>query len=86
MREEIEQLVNKEISKIGLTVSNVFMEKEDNLKSLCVELDSEQTITSDLITEATKIINPILDKTDYVKDVDYVDIFSKVKGSVESAR
>ncbi len=82
MKEEISQLVDKEINSLGLVVSDVFMEKEDNMESLCIELDSEEIITSDLITEATKIINPILDKTDYVKDVDYVDIFSKVKGNV----
>ena len=41
---------------------------------------SDSVIDVEKITLATKIINPILDKTNLLDDIDVLDIHSKEKG------
>ena len=81
MKEVIEELVNEKIKHLGLFVDEAYLEKEEGILNLCIILDSEDIIDLDKITEASRIINPIMDETDLIeKDYDVLDISSKEKG------
>lgn len=80
MKEEIEALLAAPLEENGLFISDVYLSKEEGLTQLNIELDSDTIIDLEKITEATKLINPILDKTELTKKIDVLDIHSKSKG------
>ena len=80
MKEKITGLIQEAIAPLGLVVSDVYYSTEEGLKTLNIELDADFIIDIDKITEATKIINPLLDQEGYSEDVSLVDIHSKTKG------
>ena len=83
MKEIIEELVNDSIKALGVYVDDAYLEKEEGILNLCIILDSEEVIDIGKITEASKIINPIMDKTKLIeKNYDVLDISSKVKGEI----
>ncbi|MBD9098070.1 hypothetical protein EGP98_00480 [bacterium] len=80
MEEKIKSLISDAISELGLSVSSVYDTNEEGVKTRNIELDSDSIIDVEKITLATKIINPILDKTNLLDDIDVLDIHSKEKG------
>ena len=80
MEEKIKSLISDAISELGLSVSSVYDTNEEGVKTRNIELDSASIIDVEKITLATKIINPILDKTNLLDDIDVLDIHSKEKG------
>ncbi len=80
MKEKVTALITDAISPLKLVVSDVYYSEEEGIKTLNIELDSSETMDVDLITEATKIINPIMDDHHMVDDVDVLDIHSRSKG------
>ena len=80
MEEKIKNLISDAISELGLSVSSVYDTNEEGVKTRNIELDSDSIIDVEKITLATKIINPILDKTNLLDDIDVLDIHSKEKG------
>ena len=66
---------------IDMFISNFVYEKEGGNNYLRVVLDSETIIDMERVVAATKIINPLLDKEEIVKDNNYIlDIYAKSKG------
>lgn len=81
MKEKIAQLVDSGIKDLNVFVSDAFFETAERKKVLNIVLDSENTIDLNLITEASRIINKIIDKNEYLlEDADELDIYSKEKG------
>ena len=80
MEEKIKSLISDAISELGLSVSSVYDTNEEGFKTRNIELDSDSIIDVEKITLATKIINPILDNTNLLDDIDVLDIHSKEKG------
>lgn len=80
MKEKVKKLVDDNIKDLGLFVSDVYYSTDDGIKTLNVELDSDEVIDVNRITEATKIINPIMDDNNLCDDIDVLDIHSKEKG------
>lgn len=80
MEEKVKSLVDPKIKDLNLFVSKVYYTTEEGLKTLNVELDSPNVIDVNLVTEATKIINPIMDDNNFCIDIDVLDIHSKSKG------
>ena len=80
MEEKIKSLISDAISDLDLIVSSVYDSNEEGVKTRNIELDSDNIIDVEKITLATKIINPILDKTNLLDDIDVLDIHSKEKG------
>ena len=80
MEEEIKSLISDAIKDLNLRVSSVYDSNEEGVKTRNIELDSDEVIDVEKITLATKIINPILDKTNLLNDVEVLDIHSKEKG------
>ena len=84
MEEEIKSLISDAIKDLNLRVSSVYDSNEEGVKTRNIELDSDEVIDVETITLATKIINPILDKTNFLNDVEVLDIHSKEKGDINN--
>ena len=82
MEDKVKALVGEKIKDLGLFVSSVYYSTEEGVKTLNIELDSEEIIDVNKITEATKIINPIMDDNNLCNDIDVLDIHSKEKGDM----
>lgn len=81
MKEKIAQLVDEEIKDLNVFVSDAFSENVEGKKIFNIVLDSEEVIDLNRITEASRIINKIIDKNNYLlEDTDELDIYSKEKG------
>lgn len=80
MKEKVKNALDAKILDLGMFVTNVYMSTEEGVKTLNVELDSDDVIDVTRITEASKIINPIIDELDLVDGEYVLDIHSKVKG------
>ena len=86
MEEKVKALVNEKIESLNLFVDSVVLEKEGNQLYLRVCLDSEDIIDILKIVEATKIIDPILEKENILEESYILDIYGKSKGSDSSER
>ena len=82
MEEKVKAFVDGSIKDLGLFVSSVYYSTEEGVKTLNIELDSNEIIDVNKITEATKIINPIMDDNNLCNDIDVLDIHSKEKGDM----
>lgn len=81
MKELVEKLISKEISAYNMIVDDAFYSEEEGSKIFNIVLDSDEVIDSNRITEASRVINKIMDSTDLIKhDYDVLDIYSKEKG------
>lgn len=80
MEDKVKSLVDNKIKDLNLFVSSVYYSTLEGVKSLNIELDSNEVIDVNKITEATKIINPIMDDNNLCDDIDVLDIHSKEKG------
>lgn len=80
MKEKVKNALDAKILDLGMFVTDVYMSTEEGVKTLNVELDSDNVIDVTRITEASKIINPIIDELDLVDGEYVLDIHSKVKG------
>ena len=80
MKEKVKNALDAKILDLGMFVTDVYMSSEEGVKTLNVELDSDDVIDVTRITEASKIINPIIDELDLVDGEYVLDIHSKVKG------
>lgn len=85
MKDTVASLVNEEIKDLNVYVFDAFMSEEENKKIFNIVLDSEEIIDLNKITDASRIINKIMDKhEDLLQDCDELDIYSNEKGDNES--
>lgn len=80
MKEKVIEKVNPAIEELNMFVSDVYVSTEENIKNLNIELDSDEVIDVNRVTEASKIINPIMDDLDLIDGEYILDIHSKEKG------
>ncbi len=81
MKTKISELVNESIKDLNVFVDDAFTSEEEGQKILNVVLDSDEIIDLNRVTEASRIINKIIDEhEELLKDVDVLDIYSKEKG------
>ena len=66
MKEQVANLVNKEIESLNVFVDDAFVSTEEGKKLFNIVLDSEEVIDLNKITEASRIINTIMDKHEEV--------------------
>ena len=84
MKEKISDLVDNSIKELKVFVDDAFVSTEEGKKLFNIVLDSEEVIDLNKITEASRIINTIMDKHEEVLgDIDELDIYSKEKGENE---
>lgn len=81
MKEKIVHLVEEDIRELNVFVDDVFVSTEEGKQILNIVLDSEEVIDLNLITDASRIINRLIDQNQVLdEDIYEVDIFSKEKG------
>ena len=81
MKEKISKLVNESIKELNVFVDDAFISEEEGKKIFNIVLDSSEVIDLNKITEASRIINKIVDKDlSIIEDCDELDIYSKEKG------
>lgn len=80
MKEDIINSVGDKLDKLDLYIYDVFYGKVDNTNTLTIVLDSNNHIISlNEVVMATRIINPILDKLDPIKENYTLDVYAKEK-------
>ena len=83
MKTKISKLVNDSIKELNVFVDDAFTSEEEGQKILNIVLDSEEVIDLNKVTEASRIINKIIDqREELLDDVDVLDIYSKEKGDM----
>ena len=81
MKDKIEKLVNEKIKELNVFVDDAFISEEEGKKIFNIVLDSNEVIDLNKITDASRIINKIIDlKESVLEDCDELDIYSKEKG------
>lgn len=84
MKEKIIDLVSDRLVEFQVYIDDVFVSVEEGKKLLNIVLDSNSVIIDlNLITEASRVINQIIDKNNVLDDDIYeVDIYSKEKEKI----
>lgn len=80
MKEELIKLVGNKLDSLEVFIYDVVYEKEGSTNYLRVIIDSKDMIDIDKVVEVTKIIDPILDEEDFIKDKYILDVYAKSKG------
>ena len=80
IEKEIKEVLEKEIASTGVTIDSVKLEREDNNLFLRIVIDRDEIIDIDKCVEVTNIINPILDREDWIKESYTLDVSTKEKG------
>ena len=80
MKEKISELVDESIKELNIFVDDAFTSTEEGKQIFNIVLDSEEVIDLNRVTEASRIINKIMDKSNLLEDIDELDVFSKEKG------
>ena len=80
MKEKISELVNDKIEYLNVFVDDAFTSEEEGKKIFNIVLDSDEVIDLNRVTEASRIINKIMDDSSLLGDTDELDIYSKEKG------
>ena len=80
MKEKVSRLVNDSMKELNVFVDDAFISTEEGKKIFNIVLDSEEVIDLNRVTEASRIINKIMDNSNLLKEVDELDIYSKEKG------
>ena len=80
MENKVREIIGNNLDNLGLVIDSVVFEKEGNNDFLRICLDSKKTIDLDLITEASHIINDLIDNSDLELENYNLDIYGKSKG------
>ena len=80
IEKKVRELIEEEVSKMGITIDSVVYEKEGSNYFLRIVIDRDKIIDIDTCVEVTKVINPLLDDLDIIEDSYILDISSKEKG------
>ena len=83
MKEKIITAVGDKLKDLNVFIDDVTYGKVDNENTLTIILDSDEIIPLNKVVMATRIINPILDKLDSIKESYTLDVYAKEKGDVE---
>ena len=84
MKEQVAELVNESIKELNVFVDDAYISNEEGRKIFNIVLDSEEIIDLNRITDASRIINKIMDDhEDILDDCDELDIYSNEKGEIE---
>ena len=79
--EKIRESILKPMQEMDIIVESVTYHQEGTINFLTIELDKVNGIDLDTIVEATKIINPLIDKQeDFIQEKYILDVYGKAKG------
>ena len=78
--DKVTKLIEKDVNDAGYIVDEITYEKEDGNYFLRVVIDANKIIEIEDCVNVSKIINPLLDEADLIKDSYILDVCSKEKG------
>jgi ribosome maturation factor RimP len=78
---KVRELVNEPITKLGYHLDDVLYEKENNMYFLRIVIDKDGFVGLEDCVAVSNLVNPMLDKTDLIKEQYILDVCSKEKGS-----
>ena len=82
IEKKVRELIEEEVSKMGVRIDSVTYEKEGSNYFLRIVIDRDKIIDIDTCVEVTKVINPLLDEANIIEDAYILDISSKEKGEL----
>ena len=77
---EVEKLIKNDVTEAGYIIDEILYVKEDGNYFLRVVIDANKVIEIEDCITVSKIINPLLDEADLIKDSYILDVCSKEKG------
>lgn len=80
LEEKVRSLIEKEVNNVGVSISDIIYEKENNNYFLRIIIDSDEGIDIDKCVLVTNIINPLLDEANLIEESYILDISSKERG------
>ena len=80
MKEELINLIGNKLDELNVRVYDVYTEKEGKQTFLRVVIDADDMIDIERVVKATKIIDPIVEKADLIKEEYILDVYAKSKG------
>lgn len=80
MEEKVRNLIEKSVNEIGVNIDSIEYVKEGNNYFLRVTIDRDVPVDIDTCVQVTKIINPLLDSSDFIDEIDTLEVWSKEKG------
>lgn len=80
MEEKVRKLIEKEVNNFGVSIDSIVYEKEGSNNFLRIVIDRDEVIDIDTCVEVTNVINPLLDKADFLEDSYILDVSTKEKG------
>lgn len=80
MKEKLVDLLKGELDSLGVYIDSVKEEYEGKTKYLRVVLDGPEVIDIDKVVNATKIIDPIVEKANFIEGKYILDVYAKSKG------
>ena len=81
MFNKIKKIVGNSLDELNVFIDDAFIENVESKDILCIVLDSNEVIDLKKVTDASRIINELLDKDEKLLESIYeVDIYSKEKG------
>ena len=81
IEKKVRELIEKPINDLGYELKSVIYVEEDGVYFLRVIIDSSKTICVEDCVTVTRLIDPMLDDVDYIKDSYILDVCSFEKGS-----
>lgn len=82
IEKKVYELISEEVKKLGVVVDEVRYEKEGSNYFLRVIIDREVPVDIDTCVKVTKVINPIIDESDFIDKIDVLEVWSKEKGEL----
>ena len=80
MEEKVRNLIEGEVNKLGISIDSITYEKEGSNYFLRIVIDRDEIIDIDTCVDVTNVINPLLDKVDFIDDSYILDVTTKEKG------
>ena len=80
MEEKVRKLIEDDVNKLGISIDSITYEKEGSNYFLRIVIDRDEVIDIDTCVAVTDVINPLLDKADFIKDSYILDVSTKEKG------
>ena len=78
--DKVTKLIEKDVNEAGYVIDEITYEKEDGNYFLRVVIDANKVMEVEDCVTVSKIINPLLDEADLIKESYILDVCSKEKG------
>lgn len=80
MKEKLIELVGNSLDDMKIVIDSVYEEKEEGNRYLRVVIDSDEILDLEKVVKATKVIDPIIEKADFINGEYILDVYAKPKG------